>query len=101
VTLQPVDCYGAFDLESTPLPTMAEPLVREIDRAHAATVIIIGLLVTITLIDLWLLWTHRFTISQRLQHLGRAHRWLAWLGLIAFSVTGWHVWFGFPWSRRW
>lgn len=96
-TISPDDCTGLAVLPSVDVPQQ-QPYTTEAFGRQPADWMIIGLLVLITIFELWALWHHRNTISQRIQHASKRFPWLKWIaGAIGLSILGWHLFMGFPW----
>lgn len=81
-------------VEPDPPPTPPEVS----DPGRPADWMLAGLLLALVVFEVWALWRHKNTISQRLQHLSKARRWLRWVvGVVGFAVLSWHLFWGFPW----
>ncbi len=80
-------CDGLAVLPSVQtVPLVAGPP----EPAAWAWLIILGGLIGF---ELWAILTHHHTLSQWLQGQGGKHAWLRWLGLGAFLVLIWHLFF--------
>lgn len=68
------------------------------DPGRPADWMLLGLLIALFVFEMWALWKHKNTISQRVQHVSKTHKWLRWLvGVFAMGVLSWHLFWGFPW----
>lgn len=93
---QPEDCTGLAVLPSVDVPQ--QPYTTDAFGQQPADWMILGLVVLIAIFEVWALWHHRNTISQRMQHLSKRFPWLKWVaGVIGLGILGWHLFWGFPW----
>ena len=84
--IQPDDCLGVAVLDA---PAPVRPGVP-------AAWFLLVLFVALFVFELWALQTGHNTVSHFLQRMVKAHRWLAWLGGLAWIVLGWHLLLGGP-----